>query len=246
MNLVLDFGNTKVKYAYFRHRQLVKTGAFSHLDWEASLARLLAVEKVSALVISTVVDLDPLLLKSMTPKVPQLLMVAHDTPMPFENRYQSKPTLGVDRLVLVAQAALEFPKRSVLVIDMGTCITYDFKNDQNQYIGGSISPGVQMRYHAVHHQTDALPKLTPKESSALNLMGTDTHSCIHSGIMKGVLYEVESFIAAYTKRYKDIAIVLTGGDIKYLSNHIKSSIFARPYFLLEGLYGIFVYQENYV
>ena len=245
MDLVLDIGNTRVQYALFDEGTFLKTDFLANTTWQDALLNLLLQEPIKRLAIASVVGLSSDDLDRFKQCVPDLLSIDANTSMPFENLYQSNDTIGIDRLALMAASALEFPKKNVLVIDIGTCITYDFKNFKNQYLGGSISLGVPMRYRALANDTHALPHLQPPSNTSLELIGFDTETAIHTGVIKGFCFEIQSFIASYQKRYANLSVVITGGGVKHLPPALKSGIFARPYFLLYGLYGILLYQEKY-
>jgi type III pantothenate kinase len=156
--------------------------------------------------------------------------------LPFTINYQTIETLGVDRLALVAAAANTYPNQNVLTIDAGTCITYDFLSDTNNYLGGSISPGLRMRYTALHQQTAKLPKLSPEYP--VNITGNSTNQAIHSGVVMGLIYELDGVISDYMANYQKLTVVLTGGDTNFLAEKLKSVIFANPNFLLQGLNNI--------
>jgi len=153
--------------------------------------------------------------------------------VPFKNCYQTKNTLGKDRIALVSNASKEYPKENVLLIDLGSCITFDFLNSKNEYLGGSISPGLSMRYKSLNSYTANLPLINPKEIDYF--IGRNTEDSIHSGIINGIVGELNSAIDKYKSQFKEIRIILTGGDSKFLFNRIKNSIFANSNFLILGL-----------
>ena len=159
--------------------------------------------------------------------------LSSSTNLPFTNKYGSPVTLGTDRIALISAATLNFPNRNVLVIDAGSCITYDFINSENEYLGGGISPGLHMRYKALNSFTANLPELEPKLPD--NIIGNNTASSIHGGVIYGVLYEIDGFIDVYKSNYDDLTIILTGGDADFLRDSLKNDIFANSNFLFEGL-----------
>ena len=164
------------------------------------------------------------------------------TKIPFKNLYKTPETLGKDRIALVAAASNQFPNKNVLIIDAGTCITYDFLNHKNEYLGGAISPGIQMRYSALHDYTSKLPKLSI--SNTHKFTGMSTAECIHSGVIHGVAKEIQGCISQYDKKYLDLTVILTGGDTKFLSKQLKNSIFAQQNFLLHGLNQILAFNNQ--
>ena len=150
--------------------------------------------------------------------------------------------LGGDRIALVAAAAINYPTKNVLIIDVGSCVTLDFKNSKNEYLGGSISPGIDFRYRSLHDYTKKLPLLEAQKT--LKYMGASSKSSIHTGVIQGITYEIDSFIDAYKEKYKELIVILTGGGAQYLLDSLKNSIFARSNFLLEGLNYLVQNNEN--
>jgi type III pantothenate kinase len=169
-----------------------------------------------------------------------LIELDYSTKVPFVNKYGTPKTLGVDRIALVSSAIAKYPKKNVLIIDAGTCITYDYINNEGIYYGGAISPGLQMRYKALNVFTEKLPLLEASEK--FELVGNSTETSIHSGVLNGVINEIDGIINQYRKKNTDLTVVLTGGDVNFLSNRLKNGIFANPNFLLEGLNTILTYN----
>ena len=171
-------------------------------------------------------------MNKLTDLIP-ILNVDATIKLPFKNLYKTPHTIGSDRLALAAAAAIQYPNINVLVIDVGSCITYDFIDKNKHFLGGGISPGLSMRYKALHTFTAKLPLLKPSPPDAL--FGDSTLSSIHSGTFGGLLKELDGVISDYKKNYTDLTVILTGGDAKLLANRLKNSIFANSKFLLEGL-----------
>ena len=170
----------------------------------------------------------------------KLIELNHKLKFPFNNLYKTPKTLGVDRLALVSASVRDFSNSNVLIIDAGTCITYDFITQENNYLGGAISPGLLTRYKSLNNLTANLPLLKPKTFK--NIIGNSTVQSIHSGVVNGVLLEIDGVIEQYNKKYQDLTVILTGGDSKFLSKQLKNSIFANSNFLLEGLNYILEYN----
>ena len=162
-----------------------------------------------------------------------VLVLSHQLKLPFSNEYATPTTLGVDRIALVSAAASQYPNENVLVIDAGSCITYDFLTSENKYLGGAIAPGMEMRYKAMHHFTANLPLL--KAEVPKNLIGDSTNNSMHIGVFQGVISEIEGFIDRYIENFSHLTVILTGGDAHFLRDSIKNDIFANSNFLLEGL-----------
>ena len=146
-------------------------------------------------------------------------------------------------MVVAAGAVLQYPSQNRLIIDAGTCITYDFVDKKDQYLGGAISPGVKIRYNSLHEYTAKLPLLEKKNIE--NFIGDSTENAIHSGIINGICYEIDGFISQYLLKNQDLTIILTGGDADFLAKRLKSTIFANSNFLLESLNLLSIYlHEN--
>ena len=164
------------------------------------------------------------------------------TPIPIENLYLTKDTLGVDRLANAVAANSIFPQRNVLVVDCGTCVKYDFVNHKNQYLGGSISPGLQMRFKALNQFTGKLPLLKPEAHPSL--IGDSTETAITSGVINGLVAEIKGVIKSYTSIYENLTVILTGGDASFFDKELKSNIFVEPNLTLIGLNEILRYNTT--
>ncbi|MCC1483173.1 type III pantothenate kinase [Winogradskyella immobilis] len=233
MNLVIDVGNTFIKFAVFGRETLEHKVRFksSHFIAEFKAVKE-AYPNLKRAIISSVGNLKADCIELATENI-DLITLDAKTKLPFINSYKTPKTLGVDRIALVSASVKEFPKKNVLIIDAGTCVTYDFITDKNEYLGGAISPGIRLRYQTLHNLTANLPLL--KTSQPENIIGNTTESAIHSGIVNGIIKEIDGVIDEYRHKYSDLTIILTGGDAKFLSNQLKNSIFANSNFLLEGL-----------
>ena len=233
MNIIIDVGNTNLKFAVFEHITLIEKIVIGHqkaLDTFQYLKQ--KYPNISKGIISSVGNIDEAFMAYIQDKV-KLLTLNSKTKLPFKNLYKTPHTLGVDRIGLVAAAINKYPKKNVLVIDTGTCITYDFIDDKNNYLGGAISPGIKVRYQALHNLTANLPLLHFKPPK--NIIGNSTETSIHSGVVNGVITEIEGFVKKYEKNHKDLTVILTGGDSDFLSKQFKNGIFANSNLLLEGL-----------
>ncbi|RZS99784.1 type III pantothenate kinase [Aquimarina brevivitae] len=234
MNLVIDVGNTAIKLGVFEHYKLVdhkRTTAAAFFElFQKTIQKY---NTIDAVIFSSVGNLDTQSLSLIKDYDLELVELSHRLKMPFKNLYLTPETLGVDRLALTAAAVSKFPKKNVLIIDAGTCITYDFKNSNEEYLGGAIAPGIALRYSSLHHYTAKLPLLSIKEPDAL--IGKSTEQAIHTGVILGVIAEIDGIIREYCNIYDDLTVILTGGDAHFLSKRLKNSIFATSNFLLEGL-----------
>jgi type III pantothenate kinase len=163
-------------------------------------------------------------------------------PVPIVNLYATPATLGVDRLAGICGARQLFPFENCLVIDAGTCITYDFLDRDGKYHGGAISPGLQMRFKAVNTFTARLPLVSAIPEPPL--IGNSTESCIQSGIIHGVISELDGIISQYQAKFPDLRVILCGGDTRFFENKLKASIFASPELVLVGLNSILIYNVD--
>ncbi|MBK5194176.1 MAG: type III pantothenate kinase [Flavobacteriaceae bacterium] len=242
MNLVIDIGNTLVKMAVFQGDILIKKKISLRLDFLKNLEELeQKYQKPGNIILSSVSKTPSKWLQKLE-EGSRLFILDQQLPQVFANLYATPNTLGNDRIALVSAASKHFPTENVLVIDAGTCITYDFKNNKNEYLGGAISPGLEMRYKAMHSYTENLPLLDREEE--ITLIGNSTNGCMHSGVIYGITAEIDGIIAAYQGQYKDLTIILTGGDAQFLCKRLKNSIFANSNFLLEGLNYILEFNKS--
>ena len=232
MNLAIDIGNSRVKAAVFEGDECISLTAFDRGKIISEIKKITSEHNIFNGIISNVAALSNIKWVQLN-RILDFQVVSSASKVPFKNTYQTPKTLGVDRIALVAAAVARFPKKHVLVIDAGTCITYDFVTQEAAYLGGAISPGIKMRYQSLHTFTANLPLLDIFESH--NFIGTTTKESIISGVLTGVQKEIKGFIEDYQQKYLDLTVVLTGGDTKFLSKQFKSSIFANQNFLLEGL-----------
>ena len=239
MNLIIDVGNTRIKIAVFDDSKIVHNETLTKESFVSEVIKNIKNYNCTNAIISSVGFINKSEIDKLRAII-NLIELNHHTKVPFLNSYTTPKTLGVDRIALISSAFSSYPNKNVLIIDAGTCITYDFINDEGHYYGGAISPGIQMRYKALHAFTEKLPLLEPE--LMYQLIGDSTAASIHSGILNGVIGEIDSFIEKYRKKNTDLTVVLTGGDINFLSNRLKNSIFANPNFLLEGLNTILTYN----
>ncbi|NNE32803.1 MAG: type III pantothenate kinase [Winogradskyella sp.] len=233
MNLIVDVGNTFVKFAVFNSKALIFKNSFVLTEFNKQFKSLRKkYPKVKQAIISSVGHLSDEHIAIISNSV-KVLELSYKTMLPFSNLYKSPETLGVDRMALVSASVAQFPNNNVLIIDAGTCITYDFITNKNDYLGGAISPGLRLRYKSLNNLTANLPLLESKQPETI--IGNTTESSIHSGVVNGVIKEIDGVIDQYRGMHQDLTVILTGGDAKFLSNQLKNSIFANSNFLLEGL-----------
>lgn len=239
MLLAVDVGNTKIKAAVFEGNALIEKVVFDKNDTAESLEKIFKKNQgITFSVLSNVGNQDPELV-AMLKTQSLLTSVSHSSAFPFLNKYATPTTLGIDRMVLASGAVLQFPAVNRLVIDAGTCITYDFIDSKNNYLGGAISPGLRLRYESLHNFTANLPLLSPELPE--HYVGDSTSGSIHSGVVNGTIHEIEGFVRQYSEQYQELTIILTGGDADFLAKRLKNTIFANSNFLLESLNNLHTY-----
>jgi len=243
MKLVIDVGNSFVKLAVFEESRIVELNKNADFSMQAVENLLYKYEQINRAILSSVrKSVGPMAL-ALQQQV-DLLVLDAKTPLPFKNLYATPETLGKDRIAAVAGAQDLFPERPVLVIDAGTSITYDLLTADNEYLGGGISPGLQMRFDALHTLTGKLPLVETKPKESVELIGNTTENAIRSGVQNGVLQEVDGIIGQYKSAYPGLQIVICGGDNKYFDKYLKNNIFAAPNLVLQGLMKILQFNEN--
>lgn len=233
MHLILDFGNTLIKCFVFDAQELVFQEHVQINDWQKNIRKhLVDFPKIDALIISDVRGItsekDQQFFNGL-----QVYYCNSKLKIPFSNHYKTPESLGADRIALVAAATLLYPNQDVLIIDLGSCITYDFKDTANNYYGGAISPGFKMRYKSLHTNTGKLPSLESKTPT--HWIGDTTENAIHSGVYFGILSEIQGQIAHYTEKCENLTVIFVGGDAQRLPKPFKNGIFAHSNFLAKGL-----------
>ncbi len=240
MILTIDVGNTRIKGAVFEGNNALEYCVFLKEEIQKKIEIILKkYEKITHLVVASVGEFDKRFFLAFENDL-IVWFVSHEDSFPFSNNYTTPKTLGIDRMVLAAGATLEFQNQNRLIIDAGTCVTYDFVNQDNVYQGGAISPGLRLRYEALHNYTEKLPLL--KVEIPNHFIGDSTAESIHSGIVNGLVYEIDGFINQYRALSSNFIIILTGGDTDFLAKRLKNTIFANSNFLLESLNQIFQYK----
>jgi type III pantothenate kinase len=242
MLLTIDIGNTRIKVAVFEYNKQLD---FFIFETEEALKNFGNIFKkyshLQKIILSSVGKLDEDVLNYIKSQFPTEI-ISHQSKFPFRNLYATPETLGIDRMVLAAGATLQFPNQNRLIIDAGTCITYDFVNSNNEYLGGAISPGIDIRFKSLNDYTSKLPLISISED--FKIIGDSTKNAIHSGVINGVIFEIEGFISQYSLKNQDLTIILTGGDSDFLAKRLKNTIFANSNFLLESLNLLSLYTHQ--
>ncbi|MDC1106592.1 type III pantothenate kinase [Prolixibacteraceae bacterium] len=241
MNLIIDIGNTRIKYALFENQKLIQWESTSDFDiclvtqWSKSF-------NIKKAMVSDVRNIrhevEPLM-KGINIKV---MFLDETTPLPINNSYRTPKTLGKDRIAAVVGAWSRFPNKNSLVIDAGTAITYDFIDQTGIYLGGNISPGLQSRFRALHDYTGKLPLLEAK--TVEEEIGKDTNNAIQSGVGLGLIFEVEKYISHFSEKYHDLHVIITGGDAVFFETILKNSIFVDLNVTIIGLNRILIDNDK--
>jgi len=239
--LVLDFGNTLKKIAVFRDYDIVE-----NTSTQGDVVQIIEDFKrrypnLKSAILSSVIKIDIHLMTYLKTNF-KFIYFNHNTVIPLLNKYQSPETLGHDRIAAAVGAAIEFPEKDLLVIDAGSSITYEIITKTGEYLGGAISPGIQMRAKALNQFTNLLPLV---ETHTNNLqIGNTTETCLKSGVVNGAIAEISGMIAAFLQSYEKLQIILTGGDAYYFDKSLKYDIFASENLVLKGLNYIIDYNEH--
>ena len=242
MNLVLDIGNSFSKIAVLSKNHTIEKLIQTALLEKQVIENTIREFSVQKGIISTVRNMDSDIMDFLKNSIPTFIHLMHQTPLPIENLYKTPETLGKDRIAAAVAGNFLYPKSNVLIIDAGTSLTYEFVNDKHQYLGGAISIGLQMRFKSLNQHTAHLPLVKPEKIPPL--IGDSTEAAISSGVINGMIAEIEHTISHYQSLYPELKIILTGGDTNFLVNALKSNIFVDPHLVLKGLNIILEYNAG--
>jgi type III pantothenate kinase len=241
MKLIADFGNTLQKLAIFDGNGLVSISRFDIITAQQLSEFIIINGPFKSAILSSVIEVQDDIM-SLFLQIPFFIELSHQTPLPVKLFYKTPETLGRDRIAAAVAGNFLYHSKDVLVIDAGTCITFDLVTKNSEYIGGSIHPGINMQFTALHTFTGKLPLVNRKEYTELT--GKTTEESILSGVLLGTSASVQGMINEYNNRYPGLIVLITGGDSAYLVNNLKSHIFALPNLILEGLNIILDFNET--
>lgn len=233
INLCIDWGNTSVKASIFQDERLAEIKTFSGADAETELSALINQYKPVKAILASVTNHPAAIEDMVKGQVKSYIKLDGNTRLPVMSAYATPETLGADRLALAVGAWAVYPDKNTLIVNVGTCITYNFTQKNKTFRGGAISPGLHMRLKAMHEFTDKLP-LVPVEGELL-LLGYDTATCMRSGAVFGMACEIDGMVNDYAAQYQDFNAILTGGDAAFFAGKLKSKIFADSELLSRGL-----------
>lgn len=240
IDLILDVGNSRTKLALFLGDRAIRHAIAPNGDM-AAVRSFLGDDHPGTIALGSVAAPDPEFMRSLEANAPVVVLTG-SSPSPVRNGYTAPNTLGADRLANVVGAMRRFPGRALLVIDLGTCITYDVCEEDGTYAGGAIAPGLRMRARAMNAYSARLPLVDPDVAPAL--IGTTTEGSLASGVHHGIVGEIEGFIRRVGKERPGLAVVLTGGDAVRFSRALESGIFALPLLTLEGYHALLVHHRS--
>lgn len=232
MQLCIDQGNSLTKIGIFKNDDLVISKVYKNFG-ASDVVFLFQEYSIDYCIFSTVSVRDKSLLQELQSRVKIFVELSHETPIPITNDYKTPSTLGNDRLAAVIGASFLKPDTDLLVVDVGTAITFDFIDKNKVYKGGNISPGIALRFRALHEFTERLPLLELQEG--IPLLGDDTKSAILSGVINGICFEIDGYIERLKSEYHGLSTFLTGGNTFYFVNKLKNTIFADTNLVLIGL-----------
>ena len=241
MNLVVDIGNTLLKLAVFDDGRLVAQQCVGELR-EETFAGLLGGARAARAVVASTRGEAPAIVEAVRRHTDYLLEFTPATPVPIGNAYLTPATLGRDRLAAAVGAATLYPGRNALIVDFGTAVTLDFVSADGVFRGGCISPGMAMRFRALHEYTAALPLCDATDSA--ELLGRTTDEAVRLGVMNSLAFEIEGYIARMQGKIEDLCVIFTGGDTNFFAKRIKNTIFANCNLVFWGLNRILEYNAS--
>ena len=241
MNLVLDFGNTKIKAAVFSENNEILEIFTWDKYYEEIVDDIRCKYLIDNVLLCSVVEVSEEIESHIRANFSFYLRLNSSTKLPIKNNYSTPHTLGLDRIAAAVGANMLCPNTPLLIVDLGTAITYDFVNSSNEFEGGNIAPGVNMRLRAMNNFTNKLPLLEAREEE--KLLGNDTSSAMMAGVLRGIEFEIEGYISEISKKNPNLSVFLTGGDVFFFEKTVKSTIFVVSNLLLMGLNEILRYNK---
>lgn len=238
--LCFDFGNTRLKCAVFKNEDIEDVEVLQEASVSSVQSLINKYQPVKS-ILSSVIHHDAAIDKVLAAAT-TFHKLGSASKLPLTIPVGKPETVGADRLALSVAAVHLYPGQHNLVIGLGSCITYNFVNKLHQFLGGSISPGMEMRFRSMHEYTALLPLV--KAENNFPLVGYDTKTNLLSGVILGMAREIDGIIDLYSLKYRNFNVLLTGGDMPFFEPHLKNKIFADPYLIFKGLYAISEYNNR--
>ena len=249
MNLCIDQGNSRTKVALMTDEgKMVKHLIYKSFS-SADVERLFDLYDITDSIISSVVDIEAAVVNTLARRSQHFVLFDHNTPVPIINKYDTPQTLGQDRLAAAVGAKSMCPNENLLIIDVGSAITYDFVSAEGEYVGGNIAPGLKMRFTMLQRMTKKLPLVEVDENELIPLFGTNTRDAIAAGVIRGVAYEVKGYMRTLKEKMPHFQTYLTGGHAPYILNNVRTSrnekreLHHEKYLVLQGLNEILKFNK---
>lgn len=250
MNLCIDQGNSRTKVALMTDEgKMVKHLIYKSFS-SAEVERLFELYDITDSIISSVVDIEAAVVNTLARRSQHFVLFDHMTPVPIVNKYETPQTLGQDRLAAAVGAKSLCPNENLLIIDVGSAITYDFVSAEGEYLGGNIAPGLKMRFTMLQRMTKKLPMVDVDENELIPLFGKNTRDAIAAGVIRGVAYEVKGYMRTLKEKMPHFQTFLTGGHAPYVLNNVRTSrnekreLHYEKHLVLIGLNTILVYDKT--
>lgn len=240
MNLCIDQGNSRTKVAVFNNDRLIKHVIYKNFT-STDVERLFSLYSIDYAIISSVASIEPAVVNTLHRLAKRFVLFDHKTPVPIKNAYDTPETLGQDRLAAAVGGAKLFPNENVLIIDVGSAITYDVVTKDNTYVGGNIAPGVKMRFSILKQMTKKLPFVEVEPDDLIPLLGKNTHDAIAAGVIRGIIFEVKGYMRSLAERGDEFRTIITGGNSNYVSKYIDPAC-EQKHLVLQGLNTILNYN----
>ncbi len=239
VNLCIDIGNSRIKMAMMEEDRIRHFGIFEH-DRIAELEQWLSEQEFERAIYSSVLQEDPSWLISLK-KAQSIIKLDAQLKLPITIYYKTPESLGSDRIAALTGAVDLHPNKNILIVNAGTCITFDLITENHEFSGGNISPGLDMRWRAMHEFTAALPRVTQIDHQN-GILGKSTFEALQKGALLGLVYEIEGYYSHLKSIYPELCCIITGGAATFLVNQLNFDNFAEPYLVLKGLNTILNYQ----
>lgn len=249
MNLCIDLGNSRTKVALMTDEgRIVKDFIYRQFS-SSDVERLFELYDISDSIVSSVVNIEAAVVNTLHRLSQHFVLFDHMTPVPVINRYETPETLGLDRLAAAVGARHLCPDENLLIIDVGSAVTYDFVTEEGEFVGGNIAPGLKMRFTMLHRMTKKLPMVEADENELIPLFGKNTRDAIVAGVIRGMAYEVKGYMRTLKEKMPHFRTFLTGGHAPYILKNVRSSrnekreMHYEKHLVLIGLNEILVYNK---